>query len=234
MYLPVRRLVLSYAIAAAGVVLAGLSHWWLAPLLGDTPPVRLLLVVVVMASSWLGGLGPGLFATVLGLLAIVAANDSPGDVASLTNRLLRFGSLGLLITFLFKGIHGFRHRAMMKEQDLRRSEGRYQRLVETAGEGIWAFAPDGSTSYANPHMGEMLGVPADELASRRLSEFLLDNDGSHDVWPEIAGGATARELRLRARDGTIRDVVVTARRLARTKSPAMACPRPRSRRAACS
>src|SRR5262245_12508221 len=104
MQLPIRRIVLSYAIAAVGVVLAGLSHWWLVPVLGDTPPVRLLLVLVVMGSAWLGGLGPGLFATILGLLAIVAANDAPGDLPSLANRLARFGSLGLLITFLFKGL----------------------------------------------------------------------------------------------------------------------------------
>ena len=122
MHLPIRRVILSYAIAAAGVVLSGLSHWWLAPFLGDTPPVRLLLVLVVMASAWLGGLGPGLFATILGLLAIVAANDAPGDLASLANRLARFGSLGLLITFLFKGLHASRHRAEMKDEDLRRAE----------------------------------------------------------------------------------------------------------------
>jgi PAS domain S-box-containing protein len=123
MQFSIRRVVLSYGIAAAGVVLAGLSHWWLAPVLGDTPPVRLLLVLTVMASAWLGGLGPGLFATTLGLLAIVAANDAPGDLASLLNRLLRFGSLGLLITFLFKGIHASRHRADLKDADLRRAQG---------------------------------------------------------------------------------------------------------------
>jgi PAS domain S-box-containing protein len=122
MYIPVRRPVLSYAIATAGVVLAGLSHFWLAPILGDSPPVRLLLVIVVMASAWLGGRGPGLFATGLGLLAIVAANDAPGDLASLTNRMLRFGALGLLITWLFAAIHAFRTRAQMKDRDLRRSE----------------------------------------------------------------------------------------------------------------
>jgi PAS domain S-box-containing protein len=122
MQLSIRRVVLSYGIAAAGVVLAGISHWWLAPLLGDTPPVRLLLVLVVMASAWLGGLGPGLFATTLGLLAIVAANDAPGDLPGLANRLVRFGSLGLLITFLFKGLHASRHRAELKDEDLRRAE----------------------------------------------------------------------------------------------------------------
>ncbi len=119
MYVTIRRLMLSYGIATVGVVLAGLSHWWLAPLLGDTPPVRLLLVVVVMVSAGLGGLGPGLFATGLGLVAIVAANDAPGDWAGLSTRLARFGSLGLLITVLFKGLHAYRHRAEMKESVLR-------------------------------------------------------------------------------------------------------------------
>jgi PAS domain S-box-containing protein len=122
MQLSIRRMLLTYATAAAGVVLAGLSHWWLAPVLGDTPPVRLLLVLVVIGSAWLGGLGPGLFATILGLLAIVGANDTPGDLPSLAIRLVRFGSLGLLITFLFKGLHASRRRAEMKDADLRRAE----------------------------------------------------------------------------------------------------------------
>ena len=115
----IRRRSLGYGIAAAGAVLAGLSPWWLAPLLGDTPPVRLMLVAVVMISSWLGGLGPGLFAAGLGLLAIVAANDAVGDLATLATRLLRFGSLGLLIPLLFHGMHVSRRRAELKESLLR-------------------------------------------------------------------------------------------------------------------
>ena len=63
-----RHPVMSYLIATAGVVLAGLSPWWLTPLIGDTPPMRLMLVVVVGISAWLGGLGPGLFATGWGSL----------------------------------------------------------------------------------------------------------------------------------------------------------------------
>ena len=54
-----RRLIVSYVIAVAGVVLAGLMPWWLSPLIGDTPPMRLTLVVVVTAAAWLGGAGPG-------------------------------------------------------------------------------------------------------------------------------------------------------------------------------
>jgi PAS domain S-box-containing protein len=130
MQLTIRRIVLSYAIATTGVVLAGLSHWWLAPLIGDSPPVRLLLVIVVMASAWLGGLGPGLFATVLGALVIIAANDAPGDLASLITRLLRFVPLSLLITFLFTGLHSARHRAALNESVLR---GFYESAVMAMG-----------------------------------------------------------------------------------------------------
>ena len=205
MKFPVRRLVLSYAVAAGGVLLAGLSHWWLAPILQDTPPMRLLLVIVVMAAAWLGGLWPGLFASLLGILAIVAANDVPGDFAGLGNRIVRFGSLAFLLTWLFAGIHSFRHRAHLKDQDLRRSESRYKRLVETAGEGIWAFEPDGSTSYANPWIAEMLGVSSDELIGRPLREFLIDGHLSPETWSELAKGAPRASfdfVRTTARDVT--------------------------------
>ena len=112
----------SYGIAAAGVVLAGLSPWWLSPLIDDTPPMRLMLVLVVTAAAWLGGLGPGLLATALGLVAIVAADDRPADRHALVVRLARFGSLALLIDALFAAVHAQRRRAERREQELVRAE----------------------------------------------------------------------------------------------------------------
>ncbi len=217
--MPVRRLVLSYAIAASGVVLAGTSHWWLAPVLGDTPPVRLLLVLTVMASASIGGLWPGLFATVLGVLAIIAANDAPGDLASLMTRTVRFGSLALLLTGLFAGIHVLRRRAVLKEQDLRRSERRYRRLVETAGEGIWVLEPDALTSYANPRLGEMLGISPEDLIGRPLSEFLVDSAGRRIAGPRSPLARRLERLELRGCDGTVRNVVVTARQIGQDELP---------------
>jgi PAS domain S-box-containing protein len=216
----VRRLVLSYAIAAGGVVLAGLSHWWLAPWIADSPPVRLLLVVVVMASAWIGGLGPGLFATVLGLMVIVAANDAPADIASLVSRLIRFGSLALLITVLFTGLHAYRQRAEDRERAFRRSEVRYRQLVETAGEGIWTFDASGLTTYANPRLGEMLGVPPEELLGRRLEDFLAEPDEQHQTWLTLASGVPeGHEVRLRGKDDEVRIAVVTARSIGPDEIP---------------
>ena len=65
-----------------------------------------------------------------------------------------------------------RRRAEIKEQEFRRSEGRYRRLIETAGQGIWVIDADGRTSYANPRLGEILGMPpvsTDRSSSRRVS-----------------------------------------------------------------
>ena len=117
-----RRLAWSYGIAAAGVVLAGLSPWWLSPLIDDTPPMRLMLVLVVTAAAWLGGVGPGLFATALGLVAIVAADDRPADRHALVVRLARFGSLALGIDVLFGIVHAQRRRADQRERELARAE----------------------------------------------------------------------------------------------------------------
>ena len=202
--------VLSYLIAVAGVVLAGFSPWWLTPLTDDTPPMRLMLVVVVGVSAWLGGLGPGLLATVMGLLAIVVANDAPGNWAELTTRLVRFGSLGLLLTLLFRGLHASRRKAEIKEQEYHRSEGRYRRLIETAGQGIWVIDDNGLTRYANPRLGEILGLPPAELVGRPLSDFMVDDDASWSGSEAQPDPFAWHEIRLRGGDGLVRHVILTS------------------------
>ncbi len=117
-----RRLILGYGIAVAGAAVAGLTPWWLSPLIGQTPPMRLTLVLVVTAAAWLGGAGPGLLATALGLLAIVVGDDTPADRTALFIRLARFGSLALLIDALFAGVHAYRRRADQRERELDRAE----------------------------------------------------------------------------------------------------------------
>ena len=217
-----RHPIMSYLIAAAGVALAGFSPWWLTPVIGDTPPMRLMLVVVVGISAWLGGLGPGLLATAMGLVAIVAANDSPGDWAELSSRLFRFGSLALLISVLFKGVHASRRRAEIKEHEYRRSEGRYRRLIETAGQGIWVIDQTGRTSYANPRLGEILGLSPARLVGRSLDEFLVDDDASwsgSEVQPDPFAW---HEIRLRRADGNLRHAIVTSQAVGPDELPGTA------------
>ena len=146
----------------------------------------------------------------LGLLAIVIANDAPGNWAELATRLVRFGSLGLLLTMLFRGLHASRRRAEIKEQDYRRSEGRYRRLIETAGQGIWVIDDNGRTSYANPRFGEILGLPPSQLIGRPLSEFLVDDDASWSGSEAQPDPFAWHEIRLRGGDGAVRHAIVTS------------------------
>ncbi len=215
-----RHPVMSYLIAAAGVVLAGLSPWWVTPLTGDTPPMRLMLVVVVGISAWLGGLGPGLFATAMGLVAIVFANDAPGDWATLSSRLIRFGMPSVAMSVLFKWLHLSRHRAEIKDQEFRRSEGRYRRLIETAGQGIWVINGNGRTSYANPRLGEILGMPPPQMIGRPLGEFLVDDDASWSGSEDQPDPFAWHEVRLRGADGAVRHAIITSQRVEPDSFPA--------------
>jgi PAS domain S-box-containing protein len=72
----------------------------------------------------------------------------------------------------------------------------------------------------------MLGLSSDQIVGRPLSEFLLAGDGSPETWKEIATGESAREIRLRARDGAVRNVVVTARPIGDDEDPSAALAAP--------
>jgi PAS domain S-box-containing protein len=207
-----RHPVSSYVIASVGVLVAGLSHWWLVPLIGDTPPMRLLLVVVVTVSAWLGGLGPSLLATVLGLITIVATDDMPGDFRSLLTRLLRFGSLAVLISLLFEALHASRRRIERKEGEYGRREVWYRHLVETAADGIWVIDRDQRTTYANPRLGEMLGIPPAQLIGLSLEDFLVDTGDLPGNWLDnSADGSPAwHEVRLRGGGNAVRNAIVSA------------------------
>ena len=208
-----RHPVRGYLIAAAGVLLAGLSPWWVTPLTGDTPPMRLMLVIVVGASAWLGGLGPGLFATALGVVAIVVANDKPGDWTTLSSRITRFGMPSIAMSVLFHWVHTSRRRAEIKDQEIRRSEGRYRRLIETAGQGIWVVNATGITNYANPRLGEILGLAPAEMIGRPLSDFLVDDEASWSGSEDYPDPFAWHEIRLRRVDGAVRHAIVTSQRV---------------------
>ncbi len=117
-------------------------------------------------------------------------------------------------------MHAQRRRAELKEQEYLRSEGRYRRLVEAAGEGIWAVDRDGRTVYGNPRLGEILGVSPDRLVGRPLTDFLVDPGADPRGWPDPPEGTPVwHEVRLRGSGGAVRDAVATARPLGPDDAP---------------
>ena len=86
-------------------------------------------------------------------------------------------------------------------RELRDSEERYRRIVETANEGIWLVTGRGDITFANPKLLQMLGCTAADVLGRPLDDFIDERDRAFaDVPAEGAGGAPG--IRLRRPDGS--------------------------------
>ncbi|MBI5304955.1 MAG: diguanylate cyclase [Chloroflexi bacterium] len=90
------------------------------------------------------------------------------------------------------------------ELQLKESEEKYRRIVETAQEGIWIVDAAGNTSFVNRKMAEMLGYSVEEMLGAP-SRDLTDADGHAGLIapaaPNEADGAEQREVKLRRKDG---------------------------------
>ncbi len=90
-------------------------------------------------------------------------------------------------------------------EELRESELRYRRIVETASEGIWTLDASYRTTFMNRRMGEMLGYTPEETLGRPAFDF-MDQEGlahAHEVFGNLRQGKKQQiEFRLKRKDGT--------------------------------
>jgi PAS domain S-box-containing protein/putative nucleotidyltransferase with HDIG domain len=61
-------------------------------------------------------------------------------------------------------------------RDLRESEEKYRRFIETSNEGICALDGNSRVTYANDKTFAMIGYSSDEMLGRPLSEFMFEED----------------------------------------------------------
>ncbi len=143
-------------------------------------------------------------------LAVIArpefAQRFGGDAAPV----IAWSGLGfsLLLVLLTRQLVSARHMAndaaTAMTSELRASEERYRRIVETADEGIWMSDSQARTTFVNPKLARMLGYAIDELLGR-TPIALLDEAQHPDLTHASAAGmsdAQPRELRLRRKDGS--------------------------------
>ncbi|MES1258621.1 MAG: PAS domain S-box protein [Acidobacteriota bacterium] len=124
-------------------------------------------LAAVMAVAACASLGPGLLATALTAgwcaLSLKARGFSlPYEVASLAI----FVSEGVLLS-----VGGARLRTLSGRAAA--GEAWHRSLVETSGEGIWTVDGEGLITWANPRIGEILGIGAADLAGRKMEDFLF-------------------------------------------------------------
>jgi PAS domain S-box-containing protein len=88
--------------------------------------------------------------------------------------------------------------------DLRKSEAKYRRFLDTASEGVWVLGPDTMTAYVNARMAEMLGYEAEEIVGRAVTDFTFEDDvpgERQNIEKRRQGMAESYERRFRHKDG---------------------------------
>lgn len=99
------------------------------------------------------------------------------------------------------------------ELALLESESRYQRIVDTAQEGIWSMDSQRQTTYVNNHMAAMLGYTPEEMVGRPVEDFMFKEDlAGHFQRMQIRqqGQGGHYEHRFRHKDGPEIWTVVSA------------------------
>jgi PAS domain S-box-containing protein len=206
-----------YGTALAIVGLALLVKLLLAYLIDERTPF-LLFYVAVMASTLLGGLGPGMTAVVLSTLAtdffFVAPNSLLIQSGEQNVRLVIFLLEGAAISVLCVRLISARKRSESALEDARQSEGLRRSVIEQAIENI--FLVDVETRRvleANAALQHSLGYAPEDLKDMTLYDIVAHDKESVDRTIERVleyGRYVIGERSYRRKDGTLSEVEVSA------------------------
>jgi two-component system, cell cycle sensor histidine kinase and response regulator CckA len=121
-------------------------------------------------------------------------------------RTLTIGTLTVVATLsvLVIALAASLFRLLRTQKELKKSEGDYRRIVETANEGVCAMGADYRTTFVNPRLVDMLGYSMDELIGMRVDSFMFEEDlADHALQMEIrqTGGPSVYERRFAKKDG---------------------------------
>jgi PAS domain S-box-containing protein len=97
-------------------------------------------------------------------------------------------------------------------QALRESEARFQNLIEVMGEGLWVMDAQGTTTFVNRRMAEMLGYEAGEMAGRSLFDFMSESDvaqAKQNLMVRRDGQGSQHDFRFRRKNGAELWTIVT-------------------------
>jgi PAS domain S-box-containing protein len=89
------------------------------------------------------------------------------------------------------------------ENEVRESEERYRRVVETANEGIWLIDAETRTMFINQRMAGMLGYAPADIVGHSVLEFVNDQSETRErIGQNLAGISEQLEFPFRHRDGS--------------------------------
>ncbi len=172
---------LGYVVAVISVVVAMILNLLLGAIVSQLP--FLLLLAAVIVAAWYGGLFPGLFASALSAVAVLASAYfllPPYDILDITteNTQIRL-ALFLLLTLLVNGLSYARSRAENKTIEQRE---RLRVTLESIGDAVLAVDIDSRVIFLNPVAQTLTGWPQKQALGRHVHEvFNIVNEESRVV-----------------------------------------------------
>ncbi|TMJ02020.1 MAG: PAS domain S-box protein [Alphaproteobacteria bacterium] len=166
----VKREVARYAVAPLTVALAIAAKLALAPVASDEA-AYLILVPAVLAAAGLGGLGPGLVATALGVLVVASAARfrlGPSDIA---NGAI-FAAIGAGVSWIGGSLRQSRVRASTSTQDALSREAHLRSILETIPDAMIVIDERGAMQSFSTAASRLFGYSADEALGQNVKMLM--------------------------------------------------------------
>ena len=163
---------LGYGIAVASVAVIFGARLLLAPILLDQSAFLLFLPAVLVASAW-GGVGPGMLATVLGLLlGLIILPDFPSFPRSETISAALFVAIGTGTAWWGGLLKSKRKRAMATTEDLRAREAHVKSILETVPDAMIVIDERGSIQSFSVAAERLFGYQPEEVIGRNIKMLM--------------------------------------------------------------
>jgi two-component system sensor kinase FixL len=169
---PERGKILRYGIAPTAVALALAARALLAPILHDDS-IFLYFVPTVLISAGIGGLGPGLLATALSLLAAFFVLSSASSISNtgLVNA-AAFAVIGIGVSWGGGLLHRGRRRANLMTRDALAREAHLQSILDTVPEAMIVIDEHGNMQSFSSAAERLFGCRAAEAIGQNIKTLM--------------------------------------------------------------
>ena len=161
-----------YGVAPTAVALALAARALLAPILHDDT-IFLYFVPAVLISAGIGGLGPGLLATGLSLVAafFVLAGASAVSTTAMANG-AAFGVIGVGVSWVGELLHRSRRRTRVMTRDALAREAHLQSILDTVPEAMIVIDERGIMQSFSSAAERLFGYQAAEVIGQNVKTLM--------------------------------------------------------------
>jgi len=174
-----------YGVAPVAVMLSLAGRALLLPILHDDT-VFLYFVPALLISAGIGGLGPGLLATALSILAVIFIfHKSSGSTDPLTVNSIAFTLIGVGVSWGGELLHRSRLRTMVMTRDALAREAHLQSILDTVPEAMIVIDERGIMNSFSTAAERLFGYQAADALGKNVN-ILMPNPyrGHHDAYLE--------------------------------------------------